>query len=121
MGRLQSHVLNASTAPPPCGNIGTGSKLARFALDHTGAIRCCLETIYRAHEIGALENATACQCDQCPRVWSKVAGWWSIGARKRAERFQSGQEASRERIAKAQKAGASKRSVMNQQTRERAR
>lgn len=40
MGRLQSHVLNLSTAPPPCGNIGTGSKLASFAFDHTNALRC---------------------------------------------------------------------------------
>lgn len=121
MGRLQSHVLNLSTAPPPCGNIGTGSKLAKFALDHTGALRCCLESLFHAHEIGALEHADACHCNECQRVWLLSSGWWAIGRRERAERFKRGHELSRERIASAQKRGASKRSIMNQQARERAR
>ena len=56
MGRLQSHVINTSIAAPAVGNIGNVGKLSRFALDHTGALRCCLESLYHAHELGVIHR-----------------------------------------------------------------
>lgn len=142
MGRLQSHVLNTCIEPIAGGNIGTGAKLAKFALDHTGAMRCCLETIYAAHEAETMNSGSSAfhhshetsasavapgafntgrlPCRDCARIWERDKGWWAIGRREREERFKRGHELSRERIAAAQKRGASKRSVMNQQARERA-
>ena len=106
MGRLQSRVLNTCIEPIACGNIGTGGKLAKFALDHTGAMRCCLESIYDAHETGQLDG-DAFACRECPRIWELAKGWWAIGRRERAERFKRGHEMAKERIAAAQKRGAS--------------
>jgi len=118
MGRLQSRVLNTCTAPPACGNIGTGARLASFALDHTGALRCCLESIYDAHDAGRLYG-DAFACYECACVWERDRGWWAIGRREKAERFKRGQEISRERIAAAQKRGASPRAVMAAQAKRR--
>ena len=119
MGRLQSHVINTSIAAPAVGNIGNVGKLSRFALDHTGALRCCLESLYHAHELGVLEDVSAVQCSECSRCWTQTAGWWAVGVRRRPERFQSGQEASRERVEKAMKRGASPRSIMAAQAKQR--
>lgn len=45
-----------------------------------GAQRCCLESLYRAQDIGALETdlIAAVACNECSHAWHRDNGWWHI-------------------------------------------
>lgn len=97
MGDYQSHALDPSVFPAD-GDGGTGRALAPFAFDHQGSMRCCLETLYAANDLGMTRGDAAIHCGNCARIWHKADGWWSIEARGAPIRQRRGQEAGRERI-----------------------